>query len=86
MNIGNAYGATLTEGENSLDVLTFSSNHAMMEQVLVKSYLNLPLSQDDLLDVPCDKDNVCDDTYVYWNQILVLKIDIFFTLLVMLMS
>ena len=86
MNIGNAYGATLTEGENSLDVLTFSTNHAMMEQVLVESYLNLPLSQDDLLDVPCDKDNVCDDTYVYWNQILVLKIDIFFTLLVMLMS
>ena len=40
-NIGNNHGATLTEGENSLDVLTFSTNHAMMEQILVKSSLDL---------------------------------------------
>ena len=63
-NIGNNHGATLTEGENSLDVLTFSTNHAMMEQILVKSSLDLSLSHDDLLDAPCDNDELCDNAYV----------------------
>jgi hypothetical protein len=69
MNIGNAHGAT--QGENSLDVLKFSTNHAMMEQILVESSLVLPLSQDGLLDIPCDKDDVCDDTYVIPMQALI---------------
>jgi len=60
-NIGNNHGVTLTEGENSLDVLTFSTNHAMMEQILVKSSLDLSLSHNDLLDVLCDKDDLHDD-------------------------
>ena len=30
-NIGNAHGATLTEGENCLNMLNFSTNHAITE-------------------------------------------------------
>ena len=52
--------ATLTEGENSLDVLNFSTNHSMTEQLLVEPTLDLPLSQDDLLHIPCDKDDLPD--------------------------
>ena len=55
--------ATLTEGESSLDVLKFSTNHAMIEQLLVEPSLDLPLSQDDLLDIPCDKDDLHDHEY-----------------------
>ena len=59
-----------TEGERSLDVLNFSTNHAMIEQILVESSLDLPLSQDDLLDVPCDEDHLHDDIYVIPMQSL----------------
>ena len=45
-------------------MLNFSTNHAMIEQILVESSLDLPLSQDDLLDVPCDEDDLHDDIYV----------------------
>ena len=41
---GNAHDAKLTEGESSLDVLIFSTNHAMIEQILVEPSLDLPLS------------------------------------------
>ena len=57
-NIGNNHGGTLMEGENSLDVLTFSTNHAMMEKTLVNSSLELSLSHNDLFDVLCDKDDL----------------------------
>ena len=50
--------ATSTKGENSLDVLNFSTNHAMTEQLLAGPTLDLPLSQDDLLHIPCDKDDL----------------------------
>lgn len=46
-NTGNADGATLMEGENYIDVQTFSTNH------------------DDLLDVPCDKYELCDNASVF---------------------
>ena len=52
--------ATSTKGENSLDVLNFSTNHAMTEQLLVGPTLDLPLSQDDLLHILCDKDDLPD--------------------------
>ena len=48
------------EGESSLDVLKFSTNHAMIEQLLVEPSLDLLLSQDDLLDIPCDKYDLHD--------------------------
>ena len=58
--IGNTHDATHTEGESSLDVLKFSTNHTMIEQLLVEPSLHLPLSQDDLLDIPCDKNDLHD--------------------------
>ena len=61
---GNAHDAKVTEGESSLDVLNSSMNHAMIEQILVEPFLDLPLSQDALLDVPCDKDDLHDEIYV----------------------
>ena len=63
-NIGNAHGATLIEGENCLNVLNFSTNHAVIEQLLVEPSLDLSLSHDNLLDVPCDKDELVDDALV----------------------
>jgi len=42
---GNAHDAKLTEDESSLDVLIFSTNHAMIEQHLVNTKTELPLSQ-----------------------------------------
>jgi hypothetical protein len=42
-------------------VLNFSTNHAFIEQLLVEPTLDLYFSQDDLLDVPCDKDDLCDN-------------------------
>ena len=61
---GNAHDAKLMKGECSLDVLNCSMNHAMIEQILVEPSLDLPLSQDALLDVPCDKDDLHDEIYV----------------------
>jgi hypothetical protein len=57
----NAHDAKLPQGESSLNVLNFSTTHAIMEQILVEPSLDLPLSQDDLLDVPCDKYELHDD-------------------------
>ena len=67
---GNAHDAKLMEGESSLDVLNFSTNHAMIEQILVEPSLDLPLSQDDLLDAFCDEDDLHDDIYVIPMQSL----------------
>ena len=54
---GNERKATLTDGATSLDVLNFSTNHTFIDQLLVEPSLDLPLSQDDLLNFPCDKDD-----------------------------
>ena len=51
-NTGNAHGATLREGEKCFNVLNFSTNHAIIEQLLVEPSLDLSLSHDNLLDVP----------------------------------
>ena len=63
-NTGNVHGATLMECENCFNVLIFFTNHAIIEQLLVESSLDLSLSHDNLLDVPCDKDELVDDTSV----------------------
>lgn len=58
---GNAHGATLTEGENSLNVLKFSTNHTNIEQHLVEPCLALPLSEVDLPADLIDKEELCSD-------------------------
>jgi len=65
---GNAHDAKLIEGESSLDVLNFFTNHAMIEQILVEPSLDLPLSHDDLLVIPSDKADLHDDNYVISMQ------------------
>jgi hypothetical protein len=45
-------------------MLNFSTNHAIKEQLLVEPSLDLSLSHDDLLDVPCDKDELFDNASV----------------------
>jgi hypothetical protein len=51
--------ATLTESENCVHVLNFSTNHALDEQLIVEPSLGLSLSHGDLLDISCDKDELC---------------------------
>ena len=63
-NIRNAYGATLTEGGNYLDVLHFFTHHAIMEQLLVEPSLDLCLSQYDSLPIHSDKKEICENAYV----------------------
>jgi hypothetical protein len=65
-NIGNAHGATLMEGENCDNVLNFSKNHTLVEQLIVEPSLDLSLSHGDLLDVSCDKDELCETASVLY--------------------
>jgi hypothetical protein len=60
---GNAHGATLMDGVTSLDVLNYSTNHAFIEQLLVEPTIDPSLSQNDFLDVPCHKDDLCDNAF-----------------------
>ena len=50
-----------TKGGNCFNVLIFFTNHAIIEQLLVEPSLDLSLSHDNLLDVPCNKDELVDD-------------------------
>ena len=61
---GTVLSATFTEGESSFDVLNSSTNHAFIDQLLVEPSLDLSLSHDDLLDIPYDNDELCDNAYV----------------------
>jgi hypothetical protein len=83
-----AHDAMLMDGENCLDVLNFSTNHAIIEQLSVEPSLDESLSHADLLDVPCDKDDwlIMLQFYMLWNQILLLKLNMLCILLVLMMS
>ena len=63
-NTSNAHGATLTEAEKCFNVLKFSTNHAIIEKLLVEPSLDLSLSHDNLLEVSYDKDELVDDASV----------------------
>nr|ABA97519.1 retrotransposon, putative, centromere-specific [Oryza sativa Japonica Group] len=58
---GKLNGAERNEGEYSQGELHLSTFHAIVEQPLVESIAELPLSQVDLLAVPCDKEELCDN-------------------------
>jgi hypothetical protein len=58
---GKLNGAERNEGEYSQGELHLSTFHAIVEQPLVESIAELPLSQVDLLVVPCDKEELCDN-------------------------
>jgi hypothetical protein len=72
---GNDIGAT-TRGEHNFNALDFPTIHATVEQSIVKHFLNLSLSQDGYLDIPCDKEKLCDDAYVVSVPHLMTEIDI----------
>ena len=91
---GNAHDAKLIEGESSLDVLNFSNNQAIIEQHLVNTKTEWPLSQNNGSNNAYDKEELCDNDFIIpmsqlvdehdafiCNQILVLKINICFQLL-----
>jgi hypothetical protein len=63
-NIGNVHGAALTEGENCVNMLNFSTNHTLVEKLIIEPSLELSLSHGDLLDVSSDKDAWCVTTSV----------------------
>jgi hypothetical protein len=45
-------------------MLNFSTNHALVEQLIMEPSLDLSLSHGHLLDVSCDKDELCATTSV----------------------
>jgi hypothetical protein len=63
-NIGNVHDATLTEGDNCVNMLNFSTNNTLVEKFIMEPSLDLSLSHGDLLDVSCDKDAWCVTTSV----------------------
>jgi hypothetical protein len=52
------------EGENCVNMLNFSTNHTLVEQIIMEPFLDLSLSHCDLLNVSCDKDAWCVTTSV----------------------
>jgi hypothetical protein len=58
---GNDHGAIFMDGGNRHNMLNFSTHHAIKEKLLVEPSIDLSLSDDDLLDVPCDKDELFDN-------------------------
>jgi hypothetical protein len=96
---GNAHETKLTEGESFLDVLNFSTNHAMIEQILVDlrlfylshkkiflMFLVINMTHMMIFSVIPMQPLMNDHAYVGSNQTLVLKIEKLFIMLVMLMS
>ncbi len=58
---GKLNGAEINKGECVVNELNLSTFHAIVEQPLVESIAEIPLSQVDLLAVPCDKEELCDN-------------------------
>jgi hypothetical protein len=50
-NIGIVHGAAVTEGENCVNMLNFSTNHTLVEKLIIEPSLDLSLSHGDLLHV-----------------------------------
>ncbi len=59
--IGNLHGAAINQGGCAINELNMSTFHAIAEQPLVEPIVEMPLSQVDLLVVPCDKEELCDN-------------------------
>jgi hypothetical protein len=59
---GKLNGAEINQGECVVNELNLSTFHAIVEQPLVEQTVEIPLSQVDLFVVPCDKEELCDNT------------------------
>nr|CAD39871.2 OSJNBb0058J09.10 [Oryza sativa Japonica Group] len=58
---GKVNGTEINQGECVVNEVNLSTFHAKVEQPLVEPNASIPLSQVDLLDVPCDKEELCDN-------------------------
>jgi hypothetical protein len=68
---GNEKGVTLGQDENTFDEPNFFTDHANVEKLVVESINFLPLSLDDFLAVPCDKEELCEiDSFSPMSQLV----------------
>nr|AAN64460.1 hypothetical protein [Oryza sativa Japonica Group]ABF97055.1 retrotransposon, putative, centromere-specific [Oryza sativa Japonica Group] len=58
---GKVNGAEINQGESVVNEVNLSIFHVKVEQPLVESNVEIPLSQVDLLAVPCDKEEFYDN-------------------------
>nr|CAD40002.3 OSJNBb0052B05.5 [Oryza sativa Japonica Group]CAE75887.1 B1234D02.11 [Oryza sativa Japonica Group] len=58
---GKVNGTEINQGECIVNEVNLSTFHAKVEQPLVEPNAGIPLSQVDLLAVPCDKEELCDN-------------------------
>nr|AAQ56449.1 putative gag-pol polyprotein [Oryza sativa Japonica Group] len=58
---GKVNGIEINHGECIVNEVNLSTFHTKVEQPLVESNAGIPLSQVDLLAVPCDKEELCDN-------------------------
>ncbi len=58
---GKVNGAEINQGESVVNEVNLSIFHAKVEQPLVESNVEIPLSQVNLLAVPCDKEELYDN-------------------------
>ncbi len=67
---GNDNGATATQGMHIYDVPTMSTTYATLEQPIVETIAEIRLSQNNLFDVSCDKEELCDASLVSMPQLV----------------
>ncbi len=63
-------GATSTQGTHSYDVLNMSTTCSTLDQPIVETIDEIHLSQNNLLDVSCDKEELCDASVISMPQLV----------------
>jgi hypothetical protein len=58
---GKSNGCNINQGDHALVELHLSPNLAIIEQSIVEPVTDFPLSHFDMLNVPCDKEELCDN-------------------------
>jgi len=75
-NRGNDMSDDSTQSEHNFDAPLLTI-HAISEQSIVEPFSDFPLSKDDCFDVPCDKEELCDNALFIPMPQLVDEHDIF---------
>ncbi len=66
----NDNGATATQGMHIYEVPTMSTTYAALEQPMVETIAEILLSQNNLFDVSCDKEELCDASLISMPQLV----------------
>jgi hypothetical protein len=74
---GNKKSVTLTQGENSFDELTLSTNQQLVESLTYLLQDDLPMLQEDFIGDSCDKEELCVDSSISHVPQLVENCDTF---------